>query len=118
MKKGLLLLLVSMYALFTNAVSPIIIVKNGGVPSEGDQTDPRSIECEVTASIDDQVVTVSFSELTASQIVVTDSANLTVFNQTYAPAYSAQANLSLLPSGSYTLHIYALGSWWYGVFNL
>ena len=42
MKKGLLLLLVSMYALFINAGSPIIIVKNGGVPSEGDQTNPST----------------------------------------------------------------------------
>ena len=78
---------------------------------------PRSVT-QVTASIDSQVITVSFSELTASQIVVTDSANLTVFDQTYAPAYSAQAVLSTLPSGSYILHIYALGSWWYGYFVL
>ena len=81
------------------------------------EDDPRSVT-QVTASIDGQVVTVSFDELTASQIVVTNAANMTVFNQTYVPAYSVQANLSSLPSGSYTLHIYALGSWWYGVFNL
>ena len=86
-----------------------------GYPEPDPEDDPRSV-AQVTASIDGQVVTVSFSELTASQIVVKDSANLTVFNQTYAPAYSAQANLSLLPSGSYTLYIYALGSWWYGYF--
>ena len=79
---------------------------------------PRSIECEVAASIDDKVVTVSFSELTASQIVVTDSADLTVFNQTYTPAYSAQADLSLLPSGNYTLYIYVQGYGLYGSFLL
>lgn len=77
-------------------------------------SDPRSINCEVTASIDDQVVTVSFSELTASQIVVTDSANQAVFNQTYPASYSALADLSSLPAGNYTLHIYAYGYWWYG----
>lgn len=81
------------------------------------EDDPRSVT-QVTASIDGQVVTVSFSELTASQIVINNSANLTVFNQTNVPAYSVQANLSSLPSGSYTLHIYALCSWWHGVFNL
>ncbi len=79
---------------------------------------PRSIECEVTASIDGQVITVSFSELTASQIVVKDSASLTVFNQTYSTAYSAQADLTSLVSGYYTLYIYAMGEWWYGVFEL
>lgn len=68
----------------------------------GEPTDPRSIECEVTASIDGQVITVSFSELTASQIVVKDSASLTVFNQTYSTAYSAQADLTSLVSGYYT----------------
>lgn len=89
---------------------------------EGPGFDPfpggRTENTTVTASIDDQVLTIQFSELTASQIVVKNTANLTVFNQAYASAYSAQANLSSLPSGSYTLHIYAMGSWWYGVFNL
>ncbi|MBO6077394.1 MAG: DUF3244 domain-containing protein [Bacteroidaceae bacterium] len=80
--------------------------------------EPRSIVIEVTASIDDQVITVSFGEMTASQIVVTNSSDLQVFNQTYSPAFSVQANLSTLPSGSYTIHIYASGCWWYGYFDL
>ena len=83
-------------------------------PEPGEPTTPRSIENLVTASIDGQVVTVSFSELTASQIVVTDSANQAVYNQTYPAAYSALADLSSLPAGNYTLHIYAYGYWWYG----
>ena len=78
----------------------------------------RSETTTVTASIDGQVVTVSFSELTASQIVVKTSANLTVFNQTYIPAYSAQADLTSLAPGGYTLHIYAMGDWWYGHFEI
>lgn len=84
----------------------------------GNPTNPRSIVSEITASIDGQVVTVSFSELTTSQIVVTDSSDLTVFNQTYPAAYSAQADLSSLPAGSYTIHIYAYGAWWYGYLDL
>lgn len=117
MKKVLTTILLALFACqFSFAENNIHLIKNEPVIDPGE--DGRSIQTEVTASIDDQVVTVSFSELTASQIVVTDAANMTVFNQTYAPAYSVQANLSSLPSGSYTLHIYALGSWWYGVFNL
>ncbi|MBO7049064.1 MAG: DUF3244 domain-containing protein [Bacteroidaceae bacterium] len=100
---------------FANDEIPLRLVS---VPEPGEPTNPRSIECEVTASIDSQVLTVSFSELTASQIVITDSANLTVFNQNYAPANSIQSNLSTLPSGSYILNVYALGYWWYGYFNL
>lgn len=79
---------------------------------------PRSIECEVSASIDAQVITVSFSDLTASQIVVRDSANLTVFNQTFASAFSAQADLTSLTNGIYALYIYAMGYWWYGQFEI
>ena len=110
--------MVSTICLCMSAADPIIIVRTGGVPEPGEPTNPRSIECEVTASIDGQVVTVSFSELTTSQIVVTDSADQTVFNQTYSAAYSAQANLSSLPSGNYTIHIYACEAWWYGYFVL
>ena len=95
-----------------------IPLRQVSVPEPGEPTSPRSIECEVTASIDGQVITVSFSELTASQIVVKDSASLTVFNQTYSTAYSAQADLSYLVPGFYTLYIYAMGDWWYGVFEL
>lgn len=109
--------ILAMLPIFTNANDDIRL-RPGLEPPSGEPTDPRSIECEVTASIDGQVITVSFSELTASQIVVRDSANLTVFDQTYTSAYSAQADISTLPSGSYTLHIYALGYWWYGHFNL
>lgn len=116
MKKGLLFLLASAFCLVVNAVTPIIVVRTGGVPEPGEPTNPRSIECEVTASIDGQVVTVSYSELVASQIVVKSSANQIVFDQTYASAYSVQANLTSLPVGSYTIYVYVMDDWWYGDF--
>lgn len=78
----------------------------------------RSETENVTASIDANVLTVLFSDLTSSQIIVTDSTNQTVFYQNYAQSYSAQANLSLLPDGNYTLHIYAFGWWWCGYFEI
>lgn len=115
--KKLLLLFLALIAsvLYANDDIPLW---QGNDPNPGDPTDPRSIVSLVTASIDGQVVTVSFSELTTSQIVVTDSADQTVFNQTYSAAYSAQADLSSLPTGNYTIHIYAYGAWWYGYFVL
>ena len=76
----------------------------------------RSENTVVTASIDDQVLTVLFSDLTASQIVVKDSSNLTVFYQNYDSAYSAQAYLTSQVSGYYTLYIYAFDEWWIGCF--
>ena len=114
MRKTILSLLAVLIGQFVMADN-IDLVR--GYPGLDPEDDPRSVT-QVTASIDGQMLAVSFSELTTSQIVVTDSANLTVLDQTYAPAYSVQAVLSTLPSGSYTLHIYAMGSWWYGVFNL
>ena len=109
--------ILAMLPIFTNANDDIRL-RPGLEPPSGEPTDPRSIECEVTASIDGQVITVSFSELTASQIVVKDSASLTVFNQTYSTAYSAQADLPSLLPGYYTLYIYAMGDWWYGQFEI
>lgn len=116
MKKTFVFFCLFIFSQLLLAENNIHLVKNGPLIDPHD--DGRSIENAVTASIDGQVVTVSFSELAASQIVVTDSAELTVYDQTYAPAYSAQANLFSLPSGSYTLHIYAFGMWWYGDFTL
>ena len=89
------------------------------IEKDDHHTGARSVDTStITASIDDQVITVSFSDLTASQIVVKNSANLAVFNQTYIPAYSAQADLTSLAPGCYTLHIYAMGDWWYGHFEI
>lgn len=115
MRKTFFMILAVLFGQMVMADNNIHLVKD--TPGLDPDDEPRSIT-EVTASINSQVLTVSFSELTASQIVITDSANLTVFNQNYAPANSIQSNLSTLPSGSYILNVYALGYWWYGYFNL
>ena len=115
MKKTIIFLFAVLMEQFVMADNNIHLVRDS--PGFDPEDDPRSIT-EVTASIDGQLITVSFSELTASQIVMRDSANLIVFNQTYSSAYSAQADLTSLVSGYYTLYIYAMGDWWYGVFEL
>ena len=89
-----------------------------GNPSFDSGDDDRSSQVQLMASLEAGVMTVSFDEMTSSQIVVTNSSDIQVFNQTYSPAFSVQANLSTLPSGSYTIHIYASGCWWYGYFVL
>jgi hypothetical protein len=115
MKKTIIMILAVILGQLVMADNNIHLVKD--TPGLDPDDEPRSIT-EVTASIDEQVITVSFSELTASQIVVRDSANLTVFDQTYASAYSVQADLSSLTLGHYTIYIYAYGEWWYGQFDL
>lgn len=87
-----------------------------GVPLPGSGNNPRSVY-EITASINNQVVTVSFDSQIESQVIIIDSqTSTTVYDQTYVPSYSVQANLTSLPSGNYTLYIYAYDVWWHGVF--
>lgn len=85
----------------------------------GPYTGSRS-ESVVTASIDEQVLTVSFADVTASSIVVYDATDpdTVLFSQIYAPAYSAQADLTSLPAGEYVVEIYAFDEWWIGEFEI
>lgn len=85
----------------------------------GHETGSRS-ESAVSASINEQVLTVSFSDVTASSIVVYDATDpdTPLFTQNYSPAYSAQANLTTLPAGEYVVEIYAFDTWWIGEFEI
>ena len=89
------------------------------VRKNGTHTGSRS-EVVVSASIEDQVLTVSFSDATASSIVVYEESDpdTVLFSQTYAPAYSVQANLTTLPTGDYVVEIYAFDEWWIGEFEM
>ena len=93
------------------------------VDVEKEDPDPfpedRSATATVTASLECQVLTIQFSELTSSQVIITDGlTNSTVWSDSYNPSYSVQANLTSLPAGSYTLYIYAYGVWWHGAFAI
>lgn len=85
----------------------------------GSYTGSRS-ESAVSASIDEQVLTVSFTDVIASSIVVYDATDpdTVLFSQNYAPAYSAQADLTSLPAGEYVVEIYAFDEWWIGDFEI
>lgn len=95
-----------------------IPLSEGGVPFPGGGNNPRSVY-EVSASVSNHIVTVSFESLIDSRVVVTESqTGITLFDQSYDPAYSVLANLTSLPAGNYTLYIYAYGIWWYGTFEI
>ena len=89
------------------------------VKKKGTQTGSRS-EVVVNASIDQQVLTVSFTDVTASSVVVYEESDpdTVLFSQTYAPAYSVQADLTTLPAGDYVVEIYAFDEWWIGEFEI
>lgn len=108
------MILAAVFALPVFAVTPVALKQKPG-SNTGSRT-----EIVVSASIEDQVLTVSFTDATASSIVVyeeSDPDNV-LFSQTYAPAYSVQANLTTLPTGDYVVEIYAFGEWWTGSFYI
>ena len=72
---------------------------------EIDLPDPRSLTQLPTASIDGQVLTIEFSEATASQVIVKgQSTQVVVYNGAFA---SGQVVITLpsLPEGDYCLEI-------------
>lgn len=86
---------------------------------KGTYTGSRT-EVTVSATIDEEVLTVLFSDVTASSIAVYSASNpnTVLFTQNYAPAYSAQADLTSLPAGEYVVEIYAFDEWWTGDFEI
>lgn len=113
-KNIFLLILAVVFTLPLFASTPISLKKQSG-----HQTGSRT-EQVVSASIDEQVLTVSFTDVTASSIVVYDATDpdTVLFSQNYAPAYSAQADLTSLPAGEYVVEIYAFDEWWIGDFEI
>lgn len=111
-KNIILLILAVVFTLPVFAHSQISLRKQSG-----HQTGSRT-EQVVSASIDEQVLTVSFTDVTASSIVVYDATDTVVFSRNYAPAYSAQADLTSLPEGEYVVEIYAFDEWWTGDFEI
>lgn len=100
---------------FINAGTPIIIREGDTPPDE--QNNPRSIGI-VTASIEDCIISIFCSSQTESRIVVTDTNDSIVFDNSYESNYYFEANLSSLISGRYVLNIFAYGMWWVGEFEL
>ena len=86
----------------------------------GTSTGSRTIIGVVTATKCEQALTLSFSDLTESSVMVYEASDpdTVLFSQTYAPAYSVQANLTTLPAGDYVVEIYAFNEWWIGEFEM
>lgn len=114
-KNIFLLILAVVFTLPVFAHSQISLRKQSG-----HQTGSRTTEQVVSASINEQVLLVSFTDVTESSIVVYDVTNpdTVLFSQNYAPAYRAQADLTSLPAGEYVVEIYAFGYWWIGYFEI
>lgn len=81
----------------------------------------RSIISLPTATLDGMELTLSYPLVTESQVVIEDqNTNVTVYSSTFTPTCSIVIDLAEegLTEGTYTLHVYAYGKWWIGVFVL
>ena len=111
----ILLLLAAIITISLLAAENEITVRRKPGPFTGSRS-----ENALSASINEQVLTVSFSDITTSRIVLyeaTDPDTL-LFNQNYTLAYSAQADLTSLPVGEYVVEIFAFDEWWIGDFEI
>ena len=118
MKKLLALLTILLCMSMSVSAIDIDLIKGDPNPDPIPPED-RSAIGSVTASLESQVLIVQFSELTSSQVVITNAlTNSTVWSNNYIPSYCVQADLTSLPAGSYTLYIYAYGIWWHGTFAI
>lgn len=72
----------------------------------------------IYASINEGVLTVSFSSQTTSRINIysSDDSETMLYSNYYRSADSVQTDLSSLSIGSYVVEIYAYGKWWIGYF--
>jgi len=114
-KKQILLLLLSAIISLPLAAEDEIKLR----VKTGNETGARTgFNGTINASIDEGVLTVSFSSQTSSRITIysSDNSETMLYSNYYTSADSVQADLSSLTTGSYVVEIYAYGRWWIGYF--
>lgn len=87
----------------------------------GNETGARTgFNGTIYASINEGVLTVSFSSQTTSRINIysSDDSETMLYSNYYRSADSVQTDLSSLSTGSYVVEIYAYGKWWIGYFDI
>ena len=116
-RRLILLLLSAIISLPLAAEDEIILKGKTGNETGGART---GFNGTINASIDEGVLTVSFSNQISSRITVysSDDSETTLYSNYYTSADSVQADLSSLSSGSYVVEIYAYGKWWTGTFEI
>lgn len=83
------------------------------------QGQPKSPTTQVLATLEENVLYLSFAPSSSSEVTITDSqTNTVVYSNTFGVATGQVIPLSTLPAGEYELSIYALGQWWKGEFEI
>lgn len=80
----------------------------------------RSIVENLTADIDDGLLTIYCSEDTKLRVVISPavSPQTPVIDESFDASESVTEDLSSFVSGNYVLRVYAYGYWWIGYFEI
>ena len=81
----------------------------------------RSLQAVPAATLDGVELNLQFPFATESQVVIVDQGTQTiVFSGTFTAARSVVIDLEDegIGEGTYTLHVYAFGKWWWGEFEI
>lgn len=119
MKKIYFLLAMLMLSTGTIFAQEIVIPLIYEDPVDPTTENSRSLNLSPTASLDDCTLQINFPMYTTSQEVVRDAeTGAVVYSASYDATRQVVVNLSSLPEGTYELHVYAFGKWWWGEFEI
>ena len=119
MKKIYFLLAMLMLSTGTIFAQEIVIPLIYEDPVDPTTENSRSLNLSPTASLDDCTLQINFPMYTTSQVVVRDAeTGAVVYSASYDATRQVVVNLSSLPEGTYELHVYAFGKWWWGEFEI
>ena len=83
------------------------------------QGSPKSPSVQVLATLEENVLYLSFAPSASSEVIITDNqTNTVVYSNSFGVAAGQVIPLSTLLAGEYELSIYAFGQWWEGVFEI
>ncbi len=118
MKKIVLFLFVSCLVCMNVFGQDIVLEPLPGHGGNG-QGKPKSPTTQVLAALEENVLYLSFSPSSSSEVIITDSqTNTVVYSNNFGEAAGQAIPLSSLPAGEYELSIYAFDQWWEGVFEI
>ena len=118
MRKTLVFLFVSCLACMNSFGQDILLEPKDENGSNGQGQGKNPTE-QVLATLEENVLYLSFTPSSSSEVIITDSqTNAVVYSNTFGVAVGQEIPLSTLSAGEYELSIYAFGKWWIGEFEI
>ena len=118
MKKVFLFLFVSCIVCMNSFGEDIILepIQEHGGNGQGGGKAPAA---QVSAALEENVLFLSFSPSSSSEVTITDSQTYTVvYSGVFGVDSTQTIPLATLPAGEYELSVFAYGTWWEGEFEI